>query len=199
MRSVVLVAVTSFVSQAALARGSQTAPRSVDELIASARTLSAEEMASIARRFEAPEYLVIGGHIGGFTLVGGKGDLMRIGEGFGQTVEPDQTVKVGMFWNHAPDPIFIRVGNDEELTAVPSGAFIVVGDLISDNQVFAARPRTPGEAVAASVSVTCGSEFYACCTGTGGSSYKARCRRNGISDSDCAAGGTGASSCTIGD
>lgn len=199
MRSIVLVVATSFVAQASMGGDAARVQRGVDELVASARTLTAEEMASIALRFDAPEYLVVGGHIGGITLVGGKGELMRIGEGFGQMIEPEQTAKVGIFWNHSPDPVFIRIGGDEELTAVPSGAFVVVGDLITDNRAFAARPRGPGEAVAAAVSVTCGSEYYACCTGTGGTSNKARCRRNNVPDSDCVAGGVGASSCTIGD
>lgn len=155
-------------------------------------------MSSIARHFDAPEYLVVGGHIGGITLVGGKGDLMRIGAGFGQTIEPEQTAKVGIYWNHSADPVFIRVGRDTELTSVPSGAFVVVGDIISDNQVFPSKPSGPGHAAIQSVSGSCGAGYYACCTATGGSSYKARCRANGTPDGDCVSGGQGATDCSIG-
>lgn len=179
----------------ALAEGDGTKVRPLDQLLI-ADSMSAAEMSSLASQLECEEYLVVGGHQGGVVLEEG-GPLMRTGTDFGEFVLVGERVRRGVLWNSGVESVWVRVGIDAEATEIRGGTMLVVGDILTDVGVIASRAG--GLPISRTATVVCGEGYYACCTGTGGTSYKARCRCNGTDDSMCIAGGEGSTSCTVGD
>jgi hypothetical protein len=152
--------------------------------------MTSKEMGILSDHLKAPEYFVFG-RKERLTVEGGA-PLTRLGNQFGEVVGITETVTDSILWNNGGGPAFIRVSDAErsysELIEVPAGTVLAVGDVLTDLGL-AGR----------SVSVSCGVGYYACCYGNGGTSNKARCRKNGTSDADCTSGGAGSTGCTIGE
>lgn len=176
-----------------LGAGEKPAARPFDELLAADR-MSVEEVATLARGLEVKEYLVVAGWQGGITLLDGD-TLMKLGREFGSFAKSSERVRTGVLWNAGEESVWVRIGADGEPIEVARGSMVVVGNIMTDLTL----PPHSGRRVESAVSVTCGTGYYAYCYGTGGSSLKAKCREDSEDDSDCTAGGHGATSCTIGD
>lgn len=175
----------------------------VAKLMLTARSWSADEIHALAKYVRAPRYVIVPADAGPVSYESGNPMLM-LGEDYGKVFEVGDTALRGVMWNFTNDPAVVRIGEGPDVTNLPPGTLLIVGDaahgLVGPADAF--QPGVDGEfwvILNRTLSVKCGAGYYACCTGTG-STMKAVCIRDNSPNAPvCDGGGPGSSECSISD
>lgn len=188
---------------------SKPAPPSAEvaQIMLTAERWSSDDVNAVARFVNASQYVFISDDQGPVFYESGN-PLLRLGAGYGETLQVGEASDEGVYWNFSKDSAFVRIGDGPGVVELLPRSLIVIGGALKDENL--ARP-IPGAVIGAgggetifvneTVSITCGPGFYACCKrNSGGSSRTAECLPNSAAVMPlCTSGGPGSVSCSTSD